>query len=118
VSGWVFAPPFVVMVTHWATLFWAARLLPGERRRLGDPRPAPDLLDPLTSYRWWAILLSERTDRFRPQARLAFKITRISILMIPVALLVSLFLVANFPVAEAPSSGRESPPSVTIDIPR
>lgn len=115
---WVFLPVVLAFLTYAGATYWASRLLPGERRRLGDTRPVPDLLDPLTSHRWMPILLGERTGGFRPPARRAFTVARVALFLTPVAFFASMALAANYPAAE---NGRHDddgrPPPVVLTLP-
>ncbi len=47
-TAWMLAPFVTAFLTYVGASYWASWLLPGERRRLGDTRPVPDLLNPLT----------------------------------------------------------------------
>ena len=115
-TAWMLAPFLTAFLTYVGASYWASRLLPGERRRLGDTRPVPDFLNPLTSHRWLPILLLEKTRGFRPLARRAFSISRIALFLTPVAFFVTMVLAANFPVA-GQEAGRNAPPPVTLTIP-
>lgn len=110
-EDWVIVPPFVVAVPYLGALYRAAWLLPGERTRLGDARPVPNLLGPMNSYRWLGILFSEDTRAFRPQTRQAFTLARIALALFPVALFVSVTL------AQISVSGEKSDQSTEHSIP-
>lgn len=117
-NGW-FVLPFVgAFITYAGATYWASRLLPSERRRLGDTRPVPDLLDPLASHRWLPILLWEKTRGFRPPARRAFAVARVALLLTPVAFFGGMAIAANFPEAEEGGNAdiRDTPPPVTLAI--
>ena len=118
-TGWFFVPFAVAILIYWGATYWATRMLPNERRRLGDPRPVPDLLDPLTSHRWLPILLGEKTREFRPQARRAFTVARIALLLTPVAFFASIVLAANVPDASGSQIEGEqgAPLPVMLPIP-
>ena len=103
----IFIPLLVVVVPYLGALYRTAWLLPGERRRLGDARPIPDLFDPLTSYRWLPILFSEDTREFRPETRHAFALARIALALIPVAFLISVVLASNFATGEKLNEARQ-----------
>ena len=115
-TAWMLAPFLTAFLTYVGASYWASRLLPGERRRLGDTRPVPDFLNPLTSHRWLPILLFEKTRGFRPLARRAFSTSRIALFLTPVAFFVTMVLAANVPVA-GEAGDRNAPPPVTLAIP-
>ncbi len=118
-TAWFVVPFALAFLTYAGATYWASRLLARERRRLGDARPVPDLLDPLTSHRWLPILLWEETRAFRPPARRAFMVARIALLLTPVAFFLGMILATNFPsTSDGGNAGDQSSiPSVTVAIP-
>lgn len=117
-TAWFFIPSTGLILTYWGAAYRAARLLPNERQRLGDTRPVPELFDLLT-HRWLPILLSEKTSEFRPQARRAFTIARIALLLTPVAFFAGFVLPDIVPAASGSQNQREQgvPPPVVLVIP-
>ncbi|GAA0653355.1 hypothetical protein [Brevundimonas lenta] len=88
-TGWVFVIPVPVLLTYWGAMIYAARRLPAERRRVGDLRPVPQGLG---SPGWWAIILFEKTDGFRPQTRRAFTVARWALFLLPIAMFAMMLL--------------------------
>jgi hypothetical protein len=114
-STWFVIPFLAAILTYWGASYRAGRLLLGERRRLGDTRPVPDLLT-LVSHRWLPILLFEKTREFRPQARFAFTVARFALCLTPVAFF--LFIIGLSVTSDSPNESYQgSMPPVVLSVP-
>lgn len=105
---------FAPVIAYWLSTIWAARLLPRQRRRIGDTRPVPDLFDPMTSHRWMGVILSEKTSSFSGPTKRAFQIARLSFALIPVGFMSAMVIASSVGSPDEPSAADVRPPPVTL----
>ena len=104
------------MVAYWVLTIRVASLLPKQRRRVGDSRNVPELFNPMTSHLWTGIILTEKTSEFSPATKLAFRMARISLGLMPVGFILAMVLMNTELRARSESGTVIGPPPVTLEI--